>query len=497
MFPGRWILGSFAYVVAVIHEAISGFPGETVLKTAENGTTAFSFRVFLESSIRVLTADPQHIKAIHTTQFENFERGAGFSQDIQSILGSALFNVDGDTWRAHRTMARPFFKQAHITIVENLGRHADTMIELARDRFSSGYSVDFQELLTRFTLDVSTEFLFGNDLGSLRSTSLPYPFSTDLQTSRASGGITSLSEAVDSLQRAMVRRVRLGGLWPAAELWDNRVSKARAVINDYLKPAVSAAIERRSRGLNPETLLDHMVIDIKDHAYILDEITSMMLAGRDTTTSALTFILYMLAEHSDVLETLRREIFDVLGPVEIPSLQKIKSMPFLKAVIQETLRLYPPIPMGMRTSRQATVLPGSSKDEPGTFIPANTRVAYSFFALHRRSDLWGSDAHVFNPRRFMDGEISEVSSFYFPFALGPRNCIGQQLALNEISFLLVRLLQSFKTIALDNTCTNLADRPPEHWRTSNTFKKGEKVWPRSNLTMYIKGGLWLKMIEAD
>jgi len=138
--------------------------------------------------------------------------------------------------------------------------------------------------------------------------------------------------------------------------------------------------------------------------------------------------------------------------------------------------------------------------------------------MHRRVDLWGPTgvlishahetklilrtppaAHEFDPNRFLDERVKEYlvpNPFIFlPFNAGPRICLGQQFAYNEASTIIARIVQAFKSITLDMD-SNPEAKPPVEWATAGGRKAIEKVWVKSHITLYAKGGVWVKMEEA-
>lgn len=125
---------------------------------------------------------------------------------------------------------------------------------------------------------------------------------------------------------------------------------------------------------------------------------------------------------------------------------------------------------------------------------------YSVFVMHRRTDVWGPDALKFDPDRFLDERqqkyLGRNPFIFLPFNAGPRICLGQQYAYNQMSFMIIRLLQNFSTIKLEPHAQSPSTRPPEWWSQIPGRQSLEKLWPRSHLTMYANGGLWCKMGEA-
>jgi len=249
----------------------------------------------------------------------------------------------------------------------------------------------------------------------------------------------------------------------------------------------------------PTTLLDHLVQQTDDDTIIRDETLNIMIAGRDTTMATLTFVIYCLSRHPEVLAKLRNEILSTIGKTSTPTIEDVRQCKYLRAVINETLRLYPPVPFDVRHSKRSTVFRAPDGCKP-YYIPGDVEVAYSVWMMHRRTDLWGPDATKFDPDRFLDERVHKYLTpnpfIFLPFNAGPRICLGQQFAYNEASFMLIRLLQNFDSITLTPDAQPPESRPPESWKAASGTQATEKLWPKSHLTLYSYMGLWLKMGEA-
>ncbi|KAF7295968.1 hypothetical protein MKEN_01411400 [Mycena kentingensis (nom. inval.)] len=528
--------------VDILRDALSKahleYPGEglAVFRDALGGGM-FNLRILFEN--RFFTSEPEHIKAMLATQFSSFEKGADSRDFFSDLLGSGIFLADGDLWKFHRAMTRPFFKRDRISDFELFDRHSLAAIEKIKQRLREGYAVDFQDVMTRFAMDASGEFLFGSSMHMLDA-GLPYPHTsiannTPNTHNPAHAASLAVAETLTRAQDKTIRRGGLGFVWPLREFWENEVAPDVKKINAFLNPILQTAIERDGRvgeKLAPgvvvkdrevqegETLVEHLLHYTQDsliYAFVLrtadwtpdtailrDSILNIGIAGRDTTSCLLTFVIYMLTEHPDVLAKLRAEVIEVVGPSRAPTQDDIREMKYLRAVLNETLRLYPPVPLNMRSTTGPVVLqPAIPADKP-VYLPANSKVPYATIVMHRRKDLWGEDALTWDPERFIDQRLHKYllpNPFIFlPFSAGPRICIGQQFAYNETSVFLVRLLQQFSSIGLAMDAQPPQSIPPPEWRNSETdvmgWKRRERLFVKSHLTMYIQGGIWVKMEEA-
>jgi len=285
----------------------------------------------------------------------------------------------------------------------------------------------------------------------------------------------------------------------------------------FLAPILGEALERERRrkrdgaggedekggedGDGEETLLDHLVRFTDDPVILHDEVLNILIAGRDTTAASLTFAVYFLSQHPHVLERLRAEVLEKVGASRRPTYDDIREMKYLRAVLNETMRLYPAVPFNVRFTVNETTIPNSDTHGRPFYVPANTGVSYSVILMHRRKDLWGPDAEEFDPDRFLDERVGKYLTpnpfIFLPFNAGPRICLGQQFAYNEMSFFLIRLLQQFATIAFAPDAHAPETLPPAEWRGAPGRKGVEGVWPKLHLTIYSHGGMWVRMGEAE
>ncbi|CAE6394302.1 unnamed protein product [Rhizoctonia solani] len=454
---------------------------------------------------QIMTIEPEAVKAILSTDFNSYEKGPDVHGKMFSVLGNGIFNSDGETWKFHRNMTRPYFTRDRISHFDNFARHADTAISklLSRLAESNHTAVNFQDLVSRFTLDSGTEFLFGRDARSLEAP-LPYPHEEPRDDS------ASFAAAFSRAQGHVMYRFGLAMFWPWMELFWDRTSEDMKIINAYVTPILRKKLENHAANLDIEskltnegdqdtndTLLDHLINFTQDESVIRDEIINILVAARDTTATTLTFAVYILAENPAIMAKLRDEITTRLGTSSYPTLDDLKEMKYLRAVLNETLRLFPAVPVNLRTAAKSTVLKLNGKQY---YVPAGTSMTWSTLMMHRRKDLWGPDADDFDPDRWLDHRLKKYVTpnpfIFLPFNAGPRICIGQQFAYNEASFFLCRLLQRVESIQLAPEAHPAGTLPRPEWKNGTGRRVYEKVWPKNHLTLHCNGGLWLRVKEA-
>ncbi|CAE6510479.1 unnamed protein product [Rhizoctonia solani] len=480
---------------------------------------------------QIMTIEPEAVKAILSTDFNSYKKGKPRCpwEDVQCTRKRDIQQRrcdSGEVWKFHRSMSRPYFTRDRISHFDNFARHADIAISKLLSRMTEPNcpAVNFQDLVSRFTLDSGTEFLFGRDARSLMAP-LPYPHEEPKDDT------ASFAAAFGRAQGHVMYRFGLAMFWPWMELFWDRTSEDMKIINAYVTPILRKKLEQRARrsgiGSNPtnegnkedgDTLLDHLIGFTQGkciyESVIRDEIINILVAARDTTATTLTFAVYILAENPGIMARLRQEIIGRLGTSNLPTPDDFKEMKYLRAVLNETLRLFPAVPVNLRTAAKSTVLKVNGKQY---YVPSGTRygrvpaafslltmfqlsMTWSTLRMHRRKDLWGPDADEFDPERWLDERLKKYVTpnpfIFLPFNAGPRICIGQQFAYNEASFFLCRLLQQVESIELAPEAHPVGTLPRPNWKNGTGRRVYEKVWPKNHLTLFCNGGLWLRVKEA-
>jgi len=233
-------------------------------------------------------------------------------------------------------------------------------------------------------------------------------------------------------------------------------------VDQYVKKALS----RRSELLSSKSdssryiFLEELVRQSTDRIKIRSELLHILLAGRDTTASLLSNVWWTLSKRPDIWTALRADVASLNGAH--PSFEQLKDLKYLRAVLNESLRLYPVVPANSRQAVRDTVLPvgGGPDGKSPLFIAKDRVVVWHVYAMHRRKDFFGEDADEFRPERWLGEKGLRPGWEYLPFNGGPRICLGQQFALTEASYTTVRLMQAFEGIE---------SRDPDPWKESLTL----------------------------
>ncbi|XVF16640.1 hypothetical protein REPUB_Repub10bG0049800 [Reevesia pubescens] len=181
---------------------------------------------------------------------------------------------------------------------------------------------------------------------------------------------------------------------------------------------------------------------------LVDECKTLYFGGQETTNSALAWAVLLLAIHPDWQEKARREAIEVFGN-QNPHSEGIGRLKIMTMIINETLRLYPPVTIMVRRVEEEVQL-------GNLILPPDLDLAVQILALHHDPQLWGDDVHLFKPERFAQG-IANATKYnaaaFIPFGLGPRSCVGMSFAMTEIKTALSMILQRY-TITLSPTYTH-------------------------------------------
>lgn len=397
----------------------------------DNGDT-FAFKQM--GKLGVLTNDPINVKAILSTQFQDFGVGKRRAEAFEPLIGHGIFTADGASWESARKLVKPSFSRGQLDDISTFEPHLQNFVADLPDDIEA---VDLQPLFQGLTLDVSTDFLFGESTNVLGS-------------AKAASAGKSFANSFDNAQKTVVNAFALG---PAAWL-DPRSNfkEDQKIVEVFMSGYVDKALNKQKDIPDKQDGKYSFACEFAkltdDRAMIRGGLLNLLLAGRDTTASLLSNLFFVLAKRPDVYSKLSAEIRSTITAAnEPPSLEALKSMKYLRACINESLRLHPPIPRNSREALRDTTLPsgGGADGTAPILVPKGTQVGYQVFSMHRRKDVYGEDADEFVPERWIERNIRPGWAF-LPFNGGPRICIGQQFALNLASYVVCRLVQRFERV---------------------------------------------------
>ncbi|RAL15235.1 cytochrome P450 [Aspergillus homomorphus CBS 101889] len=389
----------------------------------------------------VLTSDPENIQAILATQFSSFGLSHFRHRQYQPLFGDGIFTSDGPRWEHSRRMLRPQFTKDQVPPLEWFDAHARRFIDCLPP---GGQEFDVQQLFFRLALDAATDFLFGE--------------------SASFEGRQGFAEAFDYAQHVLFKRtIAFHFYW----LFNpSRFRKANKTVHNFVQYYITKAI-RAEKGDALEKqktdrycFLHELAKQTHDEKALRDQLVNVLLASRDDTASLLSSIVYFLARDKRVWSKLEEEVLDAASGAEPVTLRDIQNLPYLRAVVNEALRLFPPVPINARVALHDTIIPtgGGPDGRSPIYIKRHQPVGYSVWTVHRRTDIWGPDAEVFRPERWADRK--QAAWEFLPFNGGPRACLGQQFAVTQASHLIFRLVQQFDCIESAKSGADYETNPP-------------------------------------
>ncbi|KAI8806053.1 cytochrome P450 [Cladochytrium replicatum] len=377
-----------------------------------------------------LIKTPENLEYVLKTKFDSFEKGVRFRSIMHAVLGSGIFNSDGETWRHQRKTASHIFNTKNfrefVSVV--IRKEMDELVGVLTKVAETRQLVDLQDLFFRLTLDSFAKLAFSVDLNSI-SAEEPVAF----------------AKMFDRAQLSLLKRFN----WPLWKLTEKpEVRTDFTFVRDFGRDLVLKRREdvKNDVKFSSADILQQFLIHAEEHGeelsdeQLVDHVLNFMIAGRDTTAQALSWTIYNLAKSPEATRKLVEEI-DRVGPISDMSYDEMKNrFPYANAVFMETLRLYPSVPANVKTAVVDEVLPD------GTIIPKGSSVAWNVYAMGRTRRIWGDDAAEFRPERWFEF-TSPPSDFVFPsFQAGPRLCLGKRLATIEAIYVLVSIFQKFNVM---------------------------------------------------
>jgi cytochrome P450 len=418
----------------------------------ENALLAFPPQAFEDDVVfrrffgrqQIILNRPQGIHHILVENPQNYRRTRGTIRMLRPLLGNGLLLSEGEDWKHQRRTVAPAFAPRTIPL---LARHVATAADavVAKLGVSKEAEVDLLAAMQALALEIAGTSMFSLAMEQHR------PALRDLIIRYAAGvGRPTpldflLPLAIPSPRDLLRRRVRRRWVRLISRIIAERREKASAAAPADLFDVLSTARDPESGAL----------LSADD---LVDQVATLITAGHETTGVALFWSLYLIAAAPAVQERLAAEAAALdLGPDEAD--ETWPRLVYTRAVVQEALRLYPPVYAIVRQARTAD-------NADGIEVPAGAIVFIAPWVLHRHRQLW-PQPEVFDPARFLPDAPVPDRFAYLPFGIGPRVCIGAQFALTEATLVLAKMLQAFEIRRASNEAvapvgivTTQPDHPP-------------------------------------
>ncbi|MCB9032872.1 MAG: cytochrome P450 [Chitinophagales bacterium] len=367
----------------------------------------------------IITTNPDNVKHIVVDNNKNYTKSFAYDA-IRVFLGNGLLTSEGEFWKKQRRLAQPAFHKQKLNLMfQNMLQQTQKSVNILEQYADSNQSINLTKILYDLTLNIVNNTLFYNEIES----------TTDMIYHYVSQGNEFISDRIDN-------PLRLPDWLPTpVNLREKRALKSmNALFYDIIN-------RRRTQKAQHEDLLS-MYMDAIDeetgegmsNQQLKDEILTIFVAGHETTQVALAWIFYLLSQNPDKAKILQEEIdkADIINnPMEIMHLS------YLKMVIQEAMRIYPPAWIFGRKTIEEDELSGFE-------IGKKVNVVMPIILIHRNKNHWNNPMQ-FIPERFEDGKSKERHKYtYMPFGGGPRLCIGNNFALQEMQIVLALFLKYFR-----------------------------------------------------
>ncbi|XP_004289914.1 PREDICTED: cytochrome P450 94A1-like [Fragaria vesca subsp. vesca] len=419
----------------------------------------------------VVTANPAVVQHILKTKFHVYQKGESFRTTLQDLLGDGIFNADGDNWKFQRQLSSHEFNTKSLRkFVEQVvdTELYDRLIPILSKSSNERTVLDFQDILQRFAFDNICRIGFGYDpeylLPSLPQAKFAVAFDDAVQIS---GDRFTSMRPVWKIKRAF-------GIGSESHL--------RRVVSDVREFANTIVRQKKREMDEMKTMESHDLLSRflssghSDEKFVTDMVISFTLAGRDTTSAALTWFFWLVANHPSVESEILKEINE---KVETGAgYDEAKDMVYTHAALCESMRLYPPVPTDSKEAVEEDVLPD------GTKVKKGMTVTYHVYAMGRMEQIWGEDWAEFRPERWLERDVAAdkwkfvgKDSFSYPvFQAGPRICLGKEMAFLQMKRVVGGVLKRFKVV-------------------SEKRENGKEPEFVASLTAKMKGGFPVTVIE--
>jgi len=370
--------------------------------------------------------NPATVQEALARKHETFQRKtAQMRHALEPLIGDGLFISDKETWKARRQIVAPIIHASRVPAFFPIMSETVAERRAAWEALGDGGRIDALQEMAHLTAEIICRTIFGRQLGRDYAAEIVESFS-DYQRHIDQVDLPSLIGLPDWFPR-----------------WRGRaVKKAVKRIDTVLDEIISSYADRARDG---ETSVIGGLLDARDadgkplsRAAIRNEASVIFMAGHETTANTLAWAWFLLSQAPDVRARLHAELDTVLAGRD-PGFDDIARLPYTRAVIEETLRLYPPVPILGREALADDTITGQP-------IPKGSIVLVVPWLLHRNPTLWERADH-FEPERFLEAARGGQSKYgYVPFAIGPRICAGLAFGLTEAILSLAMLAQRFDPV---------------------------------------------------
>lgn len=388
-------------------------------------------RIKLPGVYLFLVKFPDIVREVLVTEYASYPKHDIVDTALKPLLGSSIFTTNGPVWERQRRMLDPAFGQAKLKDVFQLMRGGSDALLQRLDSIPDGGTVDIELEMTHVTADIILRTILSDALDAEGAHRIYHAFS-------------EFQEHAVLMIQMRILRLPLWLVPRSQRAWKKTAREVRSLLADTIRHRYEASL--RNEPSDRRDILQSL-LEIRDpedgSAFTLeelvDQVAMLFLAGHETSASALSWALFLIAKCPEVQQQLHEETLRVLGTQD-PEFQHIARHKMIRNVFKETMRLYPPV--GFLTFRKAT----NGHQLGGMNVPEGSPVAVSPWLVHRNRDLW-ERPDEFDPSRFEDTRDQPACSF-IPFGQGPRICMGAAFATQEAMLILASLTRRYRFEAI-------------------------------------------------
>ena len=365
---------------------------------------------------------PDDVERVLVTNWRNYPKGFFFNHRLKSLTGEGLVTNEGESWLRQRRLAQPAFHRERITaLADVITDSTSEMLDEWRKKGDAPFDVTTE--MMHLTLQIVGRALFGADLGG-----------------RAEDVYRAMTCALEYVHFRFFHPLSAPEGMPTPR--NRRFHQAKSTLEEVAMEIITRR-RREPENAPPHHDLLAMLLDARDEEtgegmsdrQLLDEVITIMFTGHETTAVILSWAWHVLSQHDDVREKLQAEVDTALNG-RAPTVEDLPNLAYTKMVVEETMRLYPPVWAIPRQAKEADTLSGHT-------VAAGSSIVLLPYLTHRHPEFW-PDPDKFDPERFAPGaEKSRPKYAYFPFGGGPRICIGQHFAMMEGQLILAAVMQQF------------------------------------------------------
>ncbi|GJR20869.1 cytochrome P450 [Tanacetum coccineum] len=396
----------------------------------------------------LIIAEPLDFQHVLCKNFTNYPRGDEFRK-IFEVLGDGIFSSDGELWEIHRKVTMSLLKHPkYQSLLEEIiwDKVEKGLLPILESICGQGVEVDLQEIFERFTFDTISKITLDHDPKSL---SIDFPYVAYVK---------AFSDAEEALFQ---RHIAPRSIWKLQQLLrvgnEKKLSDAWKSFDDFLYTCLAQKqneystmnCEQQDRGF---LILPTILKEIKDKfgsfgdptKLLRDILLSLMVAGKDTIGSALSWFFYILAKNPHVEYKLLEELYAVarLGANvgKRWNGKELGEMIYLHGALCESLRLFPPVSLNHKSPSQPDILPSGHK------VDHNTKIVLSYYSMGRMKSVWGEDCMEFKPERWIakGGGIKHEPSYKFStFGAGPRSCLGKDMSFSQLKIVIATIIYRY------------------------------------------------------